>query len=208
MALDPVAAMLEQLGRRYPEIAMKQGSAESLPYETASFDAVVCAQSFHWFATHRALREMRRVLKPGGRLGLIWNVRDESVPWVAALSKLTEPFAGDAPRYHTQAWRGVFPADGLSSLVECRFSHAHVGPAERVIVERILSVSFLAALPPAEQARVALRLRALIGDTPALAGNSSVAFPYTTVAFSSIKLGEPADPTCVEARLDQFQSRR
>src|SRR5215510_14639686 len=55
----------------------KQGSAERIPLADASVDAVVCAQSFHWFANVNALSEIRRILKTGGVLGLIWNVRDE-----------------------------------------------------------------------------------------------------------------------------------
>jgi len=50
------------------------------PCPTPQLDAVVCAQAFHWFATREALAEIRRVLQPGGMLGLIWNVRDETVP--------------------------------------------------------------------------------------------------------------------------------
>ena len=76
-------------------------------------DAVVCAQSFHWFATREALHEIRRVLKPGGAFGLVWNLRDDSVPWVAALTRIMQPFEGDAPRFHSQKWRDVFPAEGF-----------------------------------------------------------------------------------------------
>jgi SAM-dependent methyltransferase len=188
IALDPVPAMLERLIQQYPDIEAKVGSAESLPFEDGFFDSIICAQSFHWFATPRSLGEIRRVLKPGGHLGLIWNVRDESVEWVAALTKIIEPFEGDTPRYRTQKWRLMFPAEGFSQLQEQQFSNEHVGPSEQVIVERILSVSFIAALKPVEQDRVASRIRELIAATPELSEKSIVSFPYKTVALSCMKL--------------------
>jgi len=187
-ALDPVAAMLEQLSKEQPGIETKLGSAESMPLESNSLNTVVCAQSFHWFATAAALAEIRRVLKPGGQLGLIWNVRDESVGWVAALTKLIAPFEGDTPRYRTQEWRSVFPAEGFSQLHEERFLNEHVGPSEQVIIDRILSVSFIAALGGEERSIVESQLRQMIDSTPELAGRASIKFPYETVTFSCAKV--------------------
>src|SRR5690606_39572748 len=63
-------------------------SAQTLPLADGALDAVVCAQAFHWFAGREALDEFHRVLRPGGRLGLVWNVRDESVDWVAELTAI------------------------------------------------------------------------------------------------------------------------
>jgi SAM-dependent methyltransferase len=188
VALDAVPAMLSQLSERYPEVEAKLGNAEALPFEEASFDAVVCAQSFHWFATAAVLSEIRRVLKPGGHLGLIWNIRDDSVGWISALAKIIEPFEGDVPRYQTQQWRSLFPAEGFGPLEEQQFPNEHTGPAEQVIVDRSLSTSFIAALGAEEQDRVAAQIRELIAATPELAGRSSVTFPYTTVALSCGKL--------------------
>ena len=189
-AVEPVPAMLNQLMQLYPGIEAKEGSAEHIPLADASVDAVVCAQAFHWFATPEALKEIHRVLKPGGSLGLIWNVRDERVEWVAALTKIIEPFEGDAPRYHTQQWRRLFPADGFSLLREHHFSNGHTGSPEQVIVDRILSVSFIAALPPDQQELVASQIRELIVASPELADKAIVTFPYETAAFSCRKLSK------------------
>src|ERR1700723_1500250 len=182
IAVEPVQAMLEQLIRRYPQIDARSGSAQHIPLEDASVDAVVCAQSFHWFATPEALHEIHRVLKPGGALGLVWNVRDNNVAWVAALTRIMKRFEGDAPRYHSQKWRAQFPAEGFGPLREKRFPNLHTGNPERVIVDRILSVSFMAALPPDEQERVKAELREVIANSPELAGKAQVTFPYETLA--------------------------
>jgi len=53
---------------------------------------VVCAQAFHWFASAEALAGIHRLLKPAGELGLIWNVRDQSVDWVADLTRIMAPY--------------------------------------------------------------------------------------------------------------------
>jgi SAM-dependent methyltransferase len=182
IAVDPVQAMLDQLIRQYPQIDARIGSAQHIPLGDASLDAVVCAQSFHWFSTAEALQEIRRVLKPGGSLGLVWNVRDDTVPWVAALTPIMKPFEGNAPRFHSQKWRDLFPAPGFTELIEKRFSNSHIGPPEKVIVDRILSVSFMAALPIEDRERVTSQLREVIAAYPELAGKAEVTFPYETLA--------------------------
>ena len=188
IAVEPVRAMLDQLIRQYPQIDARSGSAQHIPLEDASVDAVLCAQAFHWFSTTEALHEIHRVLKPGGAFGLVWNVRDDSVRWVAALSRIMKTFEGEAPRYSSQKWRNVFPAEGFGPLRERRFSNAHTGPPEKVIIDRILSVSFMAALSPDQQEHVISQLKEVIATYPELAGKAQVTFPYKTLACYCTKL--------------------
>jgi SAM-dependent methyltransferase len=183
VALEPVAAMREQLTAAFPKVEALAGTAEAIPLPDGAVDAVVCAQAFHWFATPAAVAEMRRVLKPGGVLGLIWNVRDESVSWVAELTTITDPWEGDTPRYRTGAWREVFPAPGFEFVGERHARNDHVGGAEQVVVKRTLSVSFIAVLPPAQREAVEQEVRDLIARTPELAGERA-AFPYETAMFA------------------------
>jgi ubiquinone/menaquinone biosynthesis C-methylase UbiE len=82
-----------------------------------SSDAVLCAQAFHWFADEAALVEIHRVLKREGRLELVWNVRDKSVDWVAAITDIIKDYEGNSPRYHKGEWRRPF-AGGLFSGLE------------------------------------------------------------------------------------------
>ncbi|WP_248580004.1 class I SAM-dependent methyltransferase [Nocardioides sp. InS609-2] len=87
-ATDPDEAMLAVLAERLPDVRTSVAGAEDLPVPDRSVDVVVCAQSFHWFDHERALPEIARVLKSGGHLALVWNYRDERIPWVRRLGAL------------------------------------------------------------------------------------------------------------------------
>ena len=104
--------------------------------------------------------------------------------WASALSRILTPYEGDIPRFRGGAWRKVFPAPGFGPLRERWFAHQHCGPAEQVIVDRFLSVSFIAALGQAERERVAGQLRKLIATTPELSAGPTVTVPYQTLAVS------------------------
>ncbi|WP_338569219.1 class I SAM-dependent methyltransferase [Pseudomonas canadensis] len=183
IAVEPVAAMGAQLTKLLPDVRLVNGTAESIPLPAASADAVVCAQAFHWFSTEAALAEIHRVLKPGGRLGLVWNVRDESVDWVAAITDIITPYEGDTPRFHTGRWREAFTGEYFSEPEMTCFPYNHVGSPQEVIIDRFLSVSFIAALPEASKAVVTAQLQALIDTHPSLKGRDTVAFPYQTQAY-------------------------
>jgi SAM-dependent methyltransferase len=188
IAAEPVAAMLAKLSAELPQVDTLAVTADALPLPDESVDTVICAQSFHWFATGAALAEIRRVLKPGGRLGLIWNMRDASIGWVAQLDAIVNRREGDAPRYYTGAWRDVFPFDGFGPLHVQRFSTGHTGSPEDVIVARVHSTSFIAALPADEQAQVDAEVRALIATEPTLSGRDTITVPYVTHAYDAVKI--------------------
>jgi SAM-dependent methyltransferase len=188
LAVEPIEAMRMQLLQSLPGLTVIPGTAQSMPLEDASVDAVVCAQAFHWFANRQALQEIHRVLRPDGKLGLVWNVRDESVDWVAAITAIMAPYEGDAPRFHSGQWRRLFPNELFTAPEEFSLPHQHTGSAQQVIMDRFLSVSFIAALPPAQQAEVAARLGALIATHPQLKDRQMIAVPYQTLAFCCERL--------------------
>ena len=86
-AIEPLPEMLELLPAAAPGAAAILGNAEIIPLPDAYADVVTAAQSFHWFDLDLALPEIARVLRPHGRLALVWNKRDDREPWVAELSK-------------------------------------------------------------------------------------------------------------------------
>lgn len=88
LATDPDERMLHHLRLRRPDAHAVAGRAERIPAANRSADVVVAAQALHWFDLSLAVPEMARVLRPGGVLALVWNQRDESVPWVKKLGRL------------------------------------------------------------------------------------------------------------------------
>ena len=187
IVLEPVQAMLAKLSKAHPEVEAHQGTVQAIPLADASVDVVVCAQAFHWFANHEALAEIHRVLKPGGRLGLIWNLRDASFKWVAKLDALVNQWEGDAPRFYTGVWRQAFPFDGLGPLQEQRFIQPHKGLVEDVIFNRVRSTSFISALAPDEREKVEQQLRAFVASHSVLNHGGEVSVPYITYAFVTQK---------------------
>jgi SAM-dependent methyltransferase len=164
VAVEPVAAMREQL-RRGLGVEALEGAAEAIPLPDRSVDAVVVAQAFHWFDAPRALAEIARVLQPGGALALVWNERDETVPWVAELSRIMHWDTRQPYRVGTD-WRTVVDPVGLfTPLQHRRFPHAHEIDVD-LLLGRVVSTSYIAAMGPAERAPMLERVRALVAGFP------------------------------------------
>jgi ubiquinone/menaquinone biosynthesis C-methylase UbiE len=164
IAVEPVAGMRSLLAESCPQAEVVEGTAEELPLPAASADAVTVAQAFHWFDGERALEEIDRVLRPTGKLALIWNVRDMRQPLQAAMEKLLEPHRGSTPSHRSAYWRDAFAATS-------RFRDADTRRFRQVqrldidgLVNRVGSISFVAALPDAERERLLREVRALVRD--------------------------------------------
>jgi SAM-dependent methyltransferase len=176
-AVEPVRSMREALAAALPSVRTLDGTAESIPADDASFNAVTAAQAFHWFDGDRALAEIHRVLVPEGRLALVWNVRDERDPLMRGATGILERYRGDTPSYGSMAWREAFERTTLfTPLEERRFGYVQETDVDG-FVARFASVSFVAALPHEERERVLGELRALAGD------REPVRLPYVTNVF-------------------------
>jgi ubiquinone/menaquinone biosynthesis C-methylase UbiE len=179
VAAEPLSSMRERFVRVLPAVPLVAAVAEALPFRAAAFDAVVCAQAFHWFDGERALAQIHRVLEPGGRLALLWNVKDESVGWVRELGDILRPHQAKVPQETTGEWREAFSASRFGALQEDRFPHAQRLDAEG-LVERYASASYVATLPDAQRRDVLERIRDLAGTHPDLAGKAQLDLPYVT----------------------------
>jgi SAM-dependent methyltransferase len=183
IAVEPVQAMRRKLAEAMPHVRVLAGTAEAIPLAGESVDAVVVAQAFHWFRGEAALREIHRVLRPGGRLGLIWNARDESVEWVVGLSAILDPYSAGAPRYASGRWREAFAATELFDPLEARqFAHAQEASPE-IVKARIASTSFIAALPDAERQNVLRQVDALLQAHRLTNDRATVTLPYRTDVY-------------------------
>jgi SAM-dependent methyltransferase len=162
VGVEPVGEMRARLATALPHVHVVDGAAEASTLPTASADAVVAAQAFHWFRGEEALVEIHRLLRPGGGLGLIWALRDERLPWVRSLSRLIEPYEADVPRYREGGWRAAFETTELfTPLDESHFAYDQEMDAESLVM-RVASMSFIAVLPEAERAAVLAQARELV----------------------------------------------
>lgn len=175
-AVEPSRPVLEELSRALPDVVALEGSAEGLPLPDASLDAVVFAQAWHWVDAARASEETARVLRSGGSLTLLWNLRDERVPWVRAL--------GGAMRADGDHFRGEVedPRMGTGFGDPERFVHEWVREVTpEQVLDDVRSRSYFALLSPAEQAEVTDAVMAVLA-TVATPG-ARLSLPYVRAAF-------------------------
>ncbi|MBI3098173.1 MAG: class I SAM-dependent methyltransferase [Planctomycetes bacterium] len=183
IAVEPVEEMRRQFAASLPGIRLVDGAAEATTLPSSAADAVVAAQAFHWFATGAALAEIHRVLKPGGRLGLIWNTWDPAVEWVVRLREILDDYAGATPRYKSGQWRLPFRETALfTPLEERHFPHLQRGPLQTVL-DRVASISFVALLPGERRVEVLRRVRELAETHPVTRGQAEIGMPYVTDVY-------------------------
>jgi SAM-dependent methyltransferase len=154
-AVEPVAAMRVQLSAAVPDVQVREGTAESIPAGDASLDVVTVAQAFHWFDAPAALVEIARVLRPGGRLAILWNERDESTPWVAEMSKVIRWHERTVSRYQHVAWADVVAASGRFGPLAERAIRWEQPMTCDLLADRVRSISYIAAMPINERERLA-----------------------------------------------------
>lgn len=177
--VEPDAGMRARLDAATPGTTAREGSAESIPVDDGSVDAVVCGQAYHWFDKERAHPELARVIKSGGVFAPIWNIRDESVSWVHELSVITRQRA-DRTLNPTAGPSDFGPEFGPVERAE--FPHATVHTADS-LVELIRSRSYYLTAPPEDRAEIERAIRALATEHPDLAGRQTFELPYVTYAY-------------------------
>jgi SAM-dependent methyltransferase len=170
--------------RTVPEVPVLDGTAEEIPLPDGFADAVVCAQAFHWFRTGPALREIRRVLRPGGGLGLVWNNRDDTVGWSRRLTGIMGEYGARSTVVRNRSWESAFAVHrkGFTALRRRTFRHSQYG-SPSLFVDRALSVSMIAILPAARQREVAAEVRALLATDPDTRGRQRISLPYLTEVY-------------------------
>jgi SAM-dependent methyltransferase len=181
VAVDPDPKMLAVLRDNVHGVPTFVGSAEQLPLPDASVDAALFGQAWHWADPARGSAEVARVLRPGGVLGLVWNIRDESEPWVARLTEVmhgshaeemlaegeppvTEPFRG----LESREWRWTRPMNRETLLAMAR------------------SRSYIITATPADRAAIEVRLAALMDEIGAV-DDDVVDLPYVTRAYRAVR---------------------
>jgi SAM-dependent methyltransferase len=166
IAVEPLAEMRDQLAAVVPDAEVLDGTAEALPLAAESADAVTVAQAFHWFDAERAGAEIARVLRPGGALALVWNVRDLTDGLQQRVNEILKPVRRDTPSEHEQPWRGVLAASPFWAPVEERSFPWVQEHTTAELLDRIASVSFVARLEPAAREELLEEVRAEVDGLP------------------------------------------
>lgn len=179
VAVEPVPGMRRLLRRLLPGVPALAGTAEALPIRAACVDAACAAQAFHWFDADRAFAELRRVLRPGGRVGMLWNARDRSVDWVDRVWTVMDRVERRAPWRDHENWRdsALGERPGFGPLHRATFRHEQATTPEGV-VERIRGVSHVAVLDPAEREDVLAEVRGILADHPDTQKRAELRIPY------------------------------
>jgi SAM-dependent methyltransferase len=180
-AVEPLAEMRAELERAVPEASALAGNAETIPLPDSSVDVVTCAQSFHWFDHAVALPEIARVLRPGGRLALVWNTRDARESFVARLSAIIgSETIGENDVY------APIDSSGLFDSVETAVFRFEQLLAREPLLDLVLSRSYCAKLPSLEREPVLEAVARLYDE---LAGPDGLRLPYVTECFRASKKG-------------------
>ncbi len=183
---DPrMLAVLQGLG-----LAGVEGSAEAIPFGDGAADAVVAGSSLHWFELERALPEVHRVLRPGGRFAFGWNHRDDRHPAVARLGATVHAAQARRPgaRWRSRDWEAELTATGLFRDVEwAQFEHVHELPRE-ALGDHLLSYSGVAALPEDERRRVVTEVAELLDSDESVSGGGRLRLPFVVTAYRATRV--------------------
>jgi SAM-dependent methyltransferase len=191
VAVEPVAGMRAAFREVLPEVPVVAGVAETLPLRSACADAITVAQAWHWFDHDRANAEVARVLRPGAWLGLVWNARDRSEPWVDEVWSIMDRVEKHAPWHdHKNSRDGAFrPTPGFGPRQRVEFWHRQTITPEGV-VQRVASVSHVAVLSEDARRQVLDEVRAVLAQHPAVAGREVVEIPYRVDCIAMQRIDE------------------
>jgi SAM-dependent methyltransferase len=176
-AVEPSAGMREQFTSVLPGVRALEGTAEQIPLAAAAVDAVLVAQAWHWVDPARAVPEVARVLVPGGRLGLIWNLRDNRVDWVARLSEIIHGLTYEDDSGRSSQNPQIAPPFGPLERREFEWSKPITTDG---LIDLVSSRSYFITMDPAERAARLAQVRELAATHPDLAGAPEFTLPYVT----------------------------
>jgi SAM-dependent methyltransferase len=179
VAVEPVAGMRDVLHATMPRVPVLAATAEALPFAPSSLDAVVVAQAWHWFDHDVAVAQLREVLRVGGRLGLVWNARDRSEPWVDEVWSVMDRVEKRAPWRDHENWRdsAFRKMRGFGRLERAEFFHRQSITPDGIL-RRIASVSHVAVLEPQQRDAVFDEVRTIISTHPGARGRPVLEIPY------------------------------
>ncbi|CAF1238672.1 unnamed protein product [Adineta ricciae] len=191
IAVEPVEKMRCQLPTT---VTILSDSATNMNIPDNTVDVVTCGQSFHWFATSEALKEIHRILKPGGILVLVWNTTDanKKEAWHDEFTEYVDSFAPmNTCRYKSMKWKSVFENEPQQELFSMPLSYIKLNNNKRMTIDKFigytLTGSFLASLPEETRTTVNNRLHQIIYNHLNTANKDmELDIPFVTDVYWSI----------------------
>ena len=182
LAVEPDDGMRDQLTSRHLDrVTAVTGSAEAIPVADGSVDAIVAATSFHWFDLPAALPEMTRVLRPGGTLVIVWNVRNDDVDWVDSMSRIVGREDARSGNRDTGVPEIV---PWFRDVERSDFNYEEPHDADSLV--RLVDTYSYVALSPRRDA-VLSEIRQLALSHPALVGRETFTLPYQTTVYRATR---------------------
>ena len=163
LAVEPVAGMRAELRRAVPAAEILDATAQAIPVPEGALDAVTAAQAFHWFASERALTEIHRALRPDGGLGVIFNRRALEDPVSVGLDRIVARYRGAVPTHENDRWRDVMEQTTLFTPIGTRQFDYQQALDRAGLVDRVLSISFMATLDDSQREAVAAEVEVVAG---------------------------------------------
>ena len=186
LAVEPDARMLAVLRAR--GLGGVPGSAEEIPLGDGEADAVVAGSCLHWFDLARALPEIHRVLRPGGRFGFGWNGRDSRHPTVARMNEAISAVSPDGTRWRSRDWAGEVTAAELFEAVEqTLFEHVHELPRE-ALDAHLWSYATIASLPEPDRVQVFTEVAEILDSDPEVSAGGRLRLPFAVPAYRATRL--------------------
>ncbi|QIS15300.1 class I SAM-dependent methyltransferase [Nocardia arthritidis] len=195
VAVEPSAGMRAELRRAHPNVPIHAGTAERIPLPDNAVDAVVVGQAWHWVDVAVAVPEIARILRPGGQLGLVWNIRDERHDWVAELGRIMH-------RGIEQDMGSENPRVGAPfTPIERRDFEWTYHLSRADLLDLVASRSYVITMEPQQREQVLAEVTELLHTHPDLKGRDTLELPYRTrcsrtVTDLSVDRPEPASPRC------------
>lgn len=187
-AVEPSQAMLGHLQAALPTVHAHMGTAEQIPLPDDAVDGIVVGQAWHWFQ-RGAVAEIARVLRPGGRLGVVWNTRDHTVDWVRRFGEimhrgdeLNPTESNAAPVLDTAPPGGRTGESPFGAVESAMFRWKHRLPTS-ALRPLAASRSYLIALPADRREELLAEVDTLVATHPDLAGRDETELPYVAECY-------------------------
>ncbi len=179
-AVEPDEAMRAEFRRRHPQLTALDGTAESIPLQDDSVDAVLVGQALHWFDRQRAFPEIARVLRPGGVFAAFWNMHDAEVEWVAELDRLSRSQVS----FRTRTSEGTVSDPLFEEFEQAEFPHVQRRTAES-LAATIGTHSHTLVISPDERAALLDRITGYLRGVPEI-GDGEFDLPIKTLVIRSV----------------------